>query len=113
MSNTTIDPTIDQHGDFHEEHVAEKSYWIVFVTLAVLTAVEIAWSYIGVEGLALVLPLILMMIIKFLIVAGVFMHLYFDLKFVNGKYFGMMFGFGVVLAVTVFAAVVAAFDFRV
>ncbi len=113
MSDSTIDPTIVQHDDFHEEHVAEKSYWIVFVVLAVLTAIEIAWSYIGLEGIALVVPLIVMMIIKFFIVAGVFMHLYFDLKFVNGKYFSIMFGFGLVLAIAVFLAVMASFDFRI
>ncbi len=113
MSDITIDPTIDQHGDHHEEHVAEKSYWIVFVVLAVLTAIEIAWSYIGLEGIALVVPLIVMMIIKFLIVAGVFMHLYFDMKFVNGKFFSIMFGFGLVLAVAVFMAVMASFEFRI
>lgn len=94
----------------HDEHVTESQYWIVFAGLAVLTAVEIAWSYIGLSGVALVVPLIIMMIIKFAIVAGVFMHLYFDLKFVNGKYFMIMFGFGLVLAVTVFLVVFAAFD---
>lgn len=113
MSETTVDHTIEQHGDFHEEHVAEKSYWVVFVALAVITAIEIAWSYLGLEGLALVLPLVLMMIVKFFVVAGVFMHLYYDLKFVNGKYFSIMFGFGLVLAVVVFFIVVAAFDFKV
>lgn len=113
MSDSILDVEIEQHGDLHEEHVAEKSYWIVFVILAALTAVEIAWSYIGLSGVALVLPLLIMMVIKFLIVAGVFMHLYFDMKFVNGKYFSIMFGFGLVLAMAVFAAVFASFDFRI
>ncbi len=113
MSDITIDPAIEQHGDLHEEHVAEKSYWIVFVILAVLTAIEIFWSYSGLEGLALILPLVFMMVVKFLIVAGVFMHLYFDLKFVNGKFFAMMFGFGLVVAIAVFAGVTATFEFQI
>ncbi|MEZ5225823.1 MAG: cytochrome C oxidase subunit IV family protein [Acidimicrobiales bacterium] len=113
MSDSTIDPTILGDDDFHAEHVAEKSYWIVFLSLAIITAVEIAWSYLGLSGIALVVPLVIMMIVKFFVVAGVFMHLYFDLKFVNGKYFSIMFGFGLVLAVAVFLAVVASFDFKV
>lgn len=111
MTDSAIDHvTVGDDLGGHDEHVAESQYWIVFVGLAVLTAIEIAWSYIGLSGIALVLPLIIMMMIKFAIVAGVFMHLYFDLKFVNGKYFGIMFGFGIVLAVAVFMAVFASFD---
>ena len=80
------------HGSAHDDHhdgPSEKQYWIVFAILAAFTGVEVAWTYIGVSGIALVLPLILMMIIKFLLVAGVFMHLYFDFKMVNGKYFAI------------------------
>ncbi len=96
----------------HDEP-SELQYWVVFVALAVLTAVEIAWSYTGLEGAALVVPLIIMMIIKFFLVAGAFMHLYFDLKVVNGRLFTWAFFGAVVLAIAVYGAVVAAFRFQV
>ncbi len=115
MTDSSIAPgTVDHDAAAHDDHhPTENQYWVIFATLAVITAVEIAWSYIGLSGPALVLPLIVMMLVKFVLVAGVFMHLYFDMKFVNGKYFSWMFGFGLVLAVSVFAAVFAAFDFKV
>ncbi len=110
IASASVDTDATVHDDHHP---TENQYWVVFATLAAITAVEIAWSYLGLSGPALVLPLIVMMLVKFLLVAGVFMHLYFDMKFVNGKYFSWMFGFGLVLAVSVFAAVFAAFQFRV
>ncbi len=99
----------DAHGD-HAHHPTERQYWIVFVILAVLTAIEVAWSYIGLEGAALVLPLLAMMAVKFLLVAGAFMHLYFDLKIINGRVFTWAFGFSILLAVIVYFVVFMAFD---
>ncbi len=98
----------------HEEHAhpEEKSYWIIFAILAVVTAIEVAWSFIGLEGLALVLPLVAMMIGKFILVGGVFMHLHFDNK-VNGKIFTLVFGAGVVIATLVFLVVAATFEFQI
>jgi cytochrome c oxidase subunit IV len=102
------------HGSAHDHHdgPTEKQYWIVFAILAAFTAVEVAWTYIGVSGIALVLPLILMMITKFLLVTGVFMHLYFDFKIVNGKYFAMTFGGALFLALLVYMIVFASFEFE-
>ncbi len=98
----------------HEEHAhpEEKSYWIIFAILAVVTAVEVAWSFLGFEGPTLVLPLIGMMVGKFLLVGAVFMHLRFDGK-VNGKIFSIVFGTGVVLATLVFIAALATFEFQI
>ncbi len=101
----------DAHGhDDHAHHPTERQYWIVFVILAVFTAVEVAWSYMGLEGAALVLPLIAMMVVKFLLVAGVFMHLYFDMKIINGRMFSWVFGFSLLVAVAVYFVVFAAWD---
>ena len=97
------------HDDDHA-HPTERQYWIVFVILAILTAVEVAWSYIGVEGAALVVPLLAMMAVKFVLVAGAFMHLYFDMKIINGRIFTWAFGFSLLLAVIVYFVVFAAFD---
>jgi hypothetical protein len=43
-------------------------------------------------------------------VAGAFMHLYFDLKIINGRLFSWAFGFSLLLAVLVYFVVFAAFD---
>jgi cytochrome c oxidase subunit 4 len=102
------------HGhDDHDHHPTERQYWVVFVSLAILTAIEIAWSYMGFEGVALVAPLIIMMIIKFFLVAGAFMHLYFDLKILNGRLFAWAFAGALLLAMGVYAVVFAAFEFQV
>ncbi len=100
------------HG--HDDaHVTERQYWSTFVLLAILTAVEIAWSYMGLSGAALVLPLIAMMVVKFLLVAGVFMHLYFDTKILHGRLFWLIFASSILLAVLVYLAVIATFDYQV
>ncbi|MGH1487883.1 MAG: cytochrome C oxidase subunit IV family protein [Acidimicrobiales bacterium] len=112
MSETTVAETADAHDD-HDHHPSEKQYWVVFVILAVFTAVEVAWSYMGLEGVALVAPLIIMMVVKFLLVTGVFMHLYFDMKILNGRLFTWAFFGALVLAMGVYAVVLAAFEFQI
>jgi caa(3)-type oxidase subunit IV len=99
------------HAEEHaDHHPTERSYWAVFVVLAVLTAIEVAWSYLGLSGAALVLPLIAMMVVKFLLVAGWFMHLWPDMKAINGSLFMWTFGGSIALAALVYLVVFAAFD---
>lgn len=107
-----VDDASGAHED-HGVHPTEKQYWVVFAALAVLTAVEVAWSYSGFEGVSLVVPLLVMMVVKFLLVGGAFMHLYFDLKIINGRLFTWAFGGAIALALAVYAAVFAAFQFNV
>jgi cytochrome c oxidase subunit IV len=98
----------------HDDHQpTELQYWMVFVALAALTAIEVAWSYLAVEGVALVVPLLVMMVVKFLLVGGAFMHLYFDMKLINGRLFTWAFGGAITLALAVYAVVMAAFRFNV
>ena len=99
--------------DAHGAHPTEKQYWVVFVILVAFTALEVAWSFMGFEGLALVVPLLVMMTCKFFLVAGAFMHLYFDLKLLNGRLFTWAFFGAIVLAMAVYAAVMAAFRFNI
>lgn len=115
MADTATDTgTHEARGHAHDEHhPTELQYWMVFVALAILTAIEIAWSYAGLEGPALVLPLLAMMVVKFLLVGGAFMHLYFDLKIINGRVFTWAFAGAIALALAVYASVVAAFQFNV
>lgn len=113
MSETTMaaDVAHDEHGhDEHGDHPTEKQYWVIFAILAVVTAVEVAWSYLGLSGVALWLPLVIMMVGKFVAVAAYFMHLKFDLSIRNGSTFTYMFGFGLVLALIVYAVVFATFS---
>ncbi len=115
MADTTITTEVEDvaHDDHeHGDHPTEKQYWIVFAVLAVFTAVEVAWSYIGLSGPALVLPLIFMMIVKFVLVAGIFMHLKYDFSIRNGGMFTYMFAFGLVVAIAVYAVVLITFVTR-
>jgi len=105
MSDTTLDAEVasdhDDHAN-HGDHPTEKQYWVIFAVLALLTAVEVLWSYLGLSGPALVLPLVAMMVVKFILVAGIFMHLKFDLSIRNGNVFSYVFAFGLVLALIVY-----------
>ena len=113
MAADTTTADVAAHDDHDHAHPTEKSYWIVFVILAALTALEVWWSYNGTTGLALVLPLIIMMLVKFGIVAGFFMHLWFDLKIINGRYFTWAFASAIVLAIAVYFVVFATFEFQI
>lgn len=110
-TNAQADASSVAHGhDDHGAHPSEVQYWMVFAILFVLTAIEVAWSYSGFEGVALWLPLVTMMIVKFLLVAGAFMHLYFDIKMLNGRLFTLAFAGSLTLAMAVYFAVFASFD---
>ncbi len=58
-------------------------------------------------------PLLVLMLLKFALVAGAFMHLYFDMKILHGRLFTMAFGGAIGLAVAVYMAVFAAFRFHI
>lgn len=66
-------------SDEHDDHPTEKKYWVIALILAVITAVEVALSYVDLGDA--VAPLLLIgMVLKFFIVASYFMHLKFDTK---------------------------------
>ncbi len=70
--------THDEHG-----HITEFGYVRIFIILAIITAVEVVWSYYNIE--AIFIPvLFLMMIVKFWLVAAEFMHLKYDVKVFAG-----------------------------
>lgn len=72
------DTASDTHADAHEaHHPTEREYVRIAIILAILTAIEVAMFYI--EMGALFMPsLIVLMIIKFVMVVGYFMHLKWD-----------------------------------
>ena len=115
MSTTTQQAVVDDHApshaDDHEHHPTATTYWLTFVGLVVLTAIEVLWSYLPLEGVALVVPLLAMMAVKFAIV--VFMHLQTDFKILNGYWFTMAFGIAITLALAVYVTVYATFKFQI
>lgn len=79
-------------------------YLKVAAGLAVLTAIEVVMSYTSLKGGALGLPLMAMALIKFVIVAGFFMHLKFDTPVLR-----RLFVAGGILASFCYIGVLAAF----
>jgi len=60
-------------------HVDRKQYWVIFVVLAVLTALEVGVVYVpGISKNSLVTALILLAVVKAAIVAFYYMHLNHD-----------------------------------
>jgi cytochrome c oxidase subunit 4 len=94
------------HGAGHE-HPSDRTYVGVALVLGLITAAEVVTFYVeDTVGVLLVPILVVMMIAKFAIVAGWFMHLRFD-----SNLFTRLFVSGLVLAVTVYVTVLAAFEF--
>ena len=73
---------------------------------AVLTALEILSTEIGPDGSLLVPMLLVLMFVKFWIVASFFMHLRFD-----SRLFSFLFYLGLGAAVVLYCAVLATFHF--
>ena len=100
------DADADTGVDEHESHdVTDRQYIIIALLLAVLTAAEVAVSYMDL-GAWLVPALLVMMSIKFFTIVGYFMHLKFD-----NALFKLMFYIGLGLAVTLFGIMLTTFHF--
>ena len=88
-------------------HPSDRSYVGIALILALITAAEVATFYLEDElGSVLIPALLVMMVVKFAMVAGWFMHLRFD-----SNLFTRLFVCGIVLAVGVYLAMLAAFEF--
>ena len=89
------------------EHPSDKTYWVVGGVLAALTALEVSTYWWPDEWHKFTaVTLIIMMIIKFALVALFFMHLRFDDKMLRRIFF-----FGLALALAVYIATLSAFVF--
>ena len=99
-----------EHADDHAEHehgLTDLGYVKVAIALAIITAIEVALSYMVDDLGALFLPLLLLlMLIKFFSVVLYFMHLKFD-----NRLFSLMFYMGLVLAIGVYTVTLFAFRF--
>jgi cytochrome c oxidase subunit 4 len=88
-------------------HPSDRTYVGIAIILAVITAAEVVTFYVEDTLGPLLVPLLLiMMIVKFVMVAGWFMHLKFD-----SNLFTRLFVSGVLLAVGVYVATLAMFEY--
>ena len=92
------------HDESHE-HVSDNKYIVIALILAVITAAEVAASYIDL-GAAFIPLLLFMMAIKFFVVVSYFMHLKFD-----NPIFKRLFYTGLFLAMAVYLAALLTFRF--
>jgi cytochrome c oxidase subunit 4 len=89
---------VEAHG---HQHPTDGQYIKVAIFLAVLTAVEVGTYFIeDASTTFLVASLFPLMIIKFVVVAGWFMHLKYD-----NPLFRRVFVFGLILAIAVYAGI--------
>ena len=85
-------------------HPTQRTYWLVALFLAIVTAVEIAIPYMSVFDSVRAPLLIILSLVKFITVVGVFMHLRWDLRS-----YRLYFLFGLIGALAVFMVVLAVF----
>ena len=88
----------------HAHHPGPRQYWMIGGLLAVITAVEVAVSYVDFLGVLFAPTLIGLGIAKFAIVARWFMHLKFD-KPLYSRFFLI----GIVGAILLFSVVLFTF----
>ena len=108
MSEHSVAPAHEETapGSGHA-HPSDRTYVGIALILAALTAAEVVTFYVeDTIGGLLVPVLVTMMIVKFAIVAGWFMHLRFD-----SNLFTRLFVSGLVLAIGVYMVFLSAFEF--
>ena len=92
-----------EHGE--HDHVSDNKYIVIALILAVITAAEVAASYVDL-GPAFIPLRLFMMAVKFFIVASFFMHLRFD-----NRIFTWCYDSGLALAVAVYVVALLTFGF--
>ena len=98
--------TVEAHAA-SEHHPTPRDYVRIGVVLAVLTALEIATSYIDIPRYMMMGGLIGMAVLKFGLVVSWYMHLKFD-----SKLFKRLFAFGLMLAVGTFLVLLGLFALK-
>jgi cytochrome c oxidase subunit 4 len=100
-------PAESDHEAHQHSHPSDATYIKVAVILFVITAAEVATYFINDPSTTLLVALLFpMMIVKFAIVCGAFMHLRFD-----NPLFRRVFVFGLVLAVAVYLIVLTSMEY--
>ncbi|HEX8099723.1 MAG TPA: cytochrome C oxidase subunit IV family protein [Actinomycetota bacterium] len=85
-------------------HPGPREYVMVAIVLAIATAIEVGWYYLNVPHALFIAALLLLSLLKFTLVVLWFMHLRFD-----ARIFRRLFMTGIVLAIAVYAIVLATF----
>ena len=100
-------PTHADHEAHQHTHPSDRNYIVVALILAVITALEVGTYFIeDASTTLLVASLFPMMIAKFAIVCGWFMHLKYD-----NPIFRRVFVFGLAMATVVYVVVLTAMQF--
>lgn len=109
--HTTSDPAHRPGGagSAGAGHASDTLYIQIAIGLAVLTGMEVAWPYVtdgllDTDGPILMIPLLIVMAIKFVIIGAFFMHLRFDSKVLTRIFYA-----GLLLAVGVYVAALGTF----
>ena len=106
-SSETVAHGGTQHDDLHDHEISDKTYVLIALFLAVLTAMEVAATEIAGMPEALLIPsLLIMMVIKFVVVVSYFMHLKHDSALFK---FGFYVGLGG--AIVLYSIMLATFHF--
>ena len=94
---STSETTTEDHENHEDhEHPSDQKYMQIALLLAIITAAEVATYFVDI-GVVLIPTLMVMMVVKFFIVAAWFMHLRFD-----SNMFTRFFVSGIVLAISVY-----------
>ena len=100
-------PVEPDHEAHQHAHPSDRNYIIVAVLLAAITALEVSTYFLEDPSTTLlVVALVPMMIAKFAIVCGWFMHLRYD-----NPLFKRVFVFGLTLAIAVYIIVLTSMQF--
>lgn len=103
--SVTAETTTSDETEAQADPLGPRAYWLIALFLGVVTAIEVAITYIpGFDGAALVASLLILGIVKFLTVVAFFMHLKYEPFTMN-----FMFYFGLIGALALFIAVLLAF----
>ena len=111
MADTHAAAAPGSHGAHVETHApgghaTVKTYIVVAVVLAIITAIEVATLYIpGIPNLLLVTSLLVMSAIKFALVVGFFMHLKYDHNIMRSFFIGPL-----ILSICIILALMALFS---
>ena len=103
MTTDIVSPTADVAQEHHSGHPGDKQYILIAFALAVVTAVEVAIYYLK-SSSATSAVLLVLMALKFAVVAGYFMHLKCDSPLLRRLFAG-----GLFLAVTIYTIVLFIF----
>ncbi len=100
-------PAESDHEAHQHTHPSDRNYIVIAIILAAITALEVGTYFIeDASTTLLVVALFPMMIAKFAIVCGWFMHLKYD-----NPLFKRVFVFGLLLAIGVYVAVLTSMQF--